>query len=191
MAILKINLLPPRIKKARIQRMIVAGAAIVGLVLLAIPVGLWYVRWMTALSLKAQIKAKETESKEYAEVIKRNNELKDDEKALAVKLQVLDRMVSKQSMWIRVLEAISFSQAHSGDLWLVQMTSKIVKTGPEPGLEITLRGYAFSAASVDEFVRSLKKSDIDPVVVTPDWNPDVVGEWKVVRFTLIFTMKTS
>ena len=189
MSILKINLLPPRIKKARMQRMIIAGAVVVGLFLLAIPIGLWYVKFMTAAVLKAEIKAKQAEANEYTEVIKKNNQLKDQETALAAKLMVLDKLVGRQSLWIKVLEAVSFSQSRSRDLWLTMLTSKPMYGADAGKIEITLQGMAFSAASVDEFMRSLKKSDFNPDVKVPDWNPAVIGDQKVVRFIMTFSFK--
>jgi hypothetical protein len=189
MAILKINLLPPRIKKARIQRMVIAGAMVVGLLLLAIPIGVWYVRFVTAASLKAQIRSKQAEANEYAEVIKKNNQLKDQEAVLAVKLVVLDKLVVRQSLWIKVLEAVSFSQTRSRDLWLTSLISKQMVGADAGKIEITLVGMAFSAASIDEFMRSLKKSDFNPDVKVPDWIPALIGDQKVVRFVMTFSFR--
>jgi Tfp pilus assembly protein PilN len=158
-------------------------------VLLAIPVGVWYVKFMTEASLNAQIKALKPEWEMNAETIKRNEQLKKDEATLAAKLTVLDEMITKQSLWIKVLEAISFSQSRSRDLWLTQITTKQMAGMDAGKIEVTIMGMSFSAASVDEFVRSLKKSDINPDVKVPNFNPATVGDQNVLKFVMSFTFR--
>jgi len=166
----KVNLLPPRIKAARAKKMMITAAVAAVAVLLTIPVGFWYIRYMQVLSLRSELKVVEAEAAkpEYAGVIEKVTQLEAQEGAVAKKLEVLDKLLARQATWIRLMEAVSFSQARARDLWLTGLLSKTLTTAADAGkVELTIQGMAFSAASVDEFLSTFQKSEFNPEVGTP------------------------
>ncbi len=188
----KVNLLPPRIKAARIKRMMMMTGIGVVAVLLAIPAGFWYLRYMSVLSLRAQLKVVETEAAkpEYAGVIEKVTQLEAQEAAVGKKLEVLDKLLARQSTWIKVMEALSFSQARAKDLWLVGLTSKTLLNAPDTGkVELTIMGMAFSAASVDDFVSSFMKSDFSPELGNQTMQSFIVESQRVLQFTAVVKIK--
>lgn len=184
MPILKINLLPPRIKQARTKRLMMLGAVAGVAVLLTIPAGLWYLRWTVAAGLQAQIKAIDAESAGYAGIIDKVTLLEGQEAALATKLGVLDKVLTRQSTWIKIMESLSFAQARAHDLWLVSLASRALTLGPDAGkIELTITGQAFSAASVDDFMRTLARAELAGIEVgQATMNSAVAGNQPVLNF---------
>lgn len=188
---LKINLLPPRIKAARIKRLMILGAVAGAAVLLTIPAGFWYVKFAQVRVLQAKIKALDREAAEYAGIIEKVTELETQEAALAKKLEVLDKLLARQAGWIKVLEALSLSQSRARDLWLQQFTSRALTAAPDTGkTELTLNGYAYSIASVDDFVRAFQKSDLEPELTAAPTIRSAAQEGEsVISFTVVFKFK--
>ena len=167
MPFVKVNLLPPRIKEARAKRIMVMAAVAAAVAVMSIPVGWWYVRWSALASMEAELKRVTKEAGRYGDVIGKNERLKASEVALAKKIGSLKKMVAEQSRWIRLLEVISFAQAEAQDMWLTNLTSKELKSGPDRGkLVIEIRGLAFSVASLDAFVKTLMDSALKPEIET-------------------------
>jgi len=110
--------------------------------------------------------------------------LEGQEAALAAKLDVLDKVLARQSTWIRILEAVSFAQTRAHDLWLVTMASRSLTLGPDAGkIELTITGQAFSAASVDDFMRTLARAELSGVEVGQvTMNTSVAGNQPVLNF---------
>lgn len=184
----KVNLLPPRIKAARAKRMMITVAVAAVAVVLAIPIGFWYLRYMKVLSLRAEVKLVEAEmaKPEYAGVIEKVTALEAQEAAVAKKLEVLDELLRRQVTWIRIMEALSTSQARARDLWLTGLTSKILTAAPDAGkLEITIQGKAFSAASVDEFVSTFLRSDFSPELGTQNMQSVLSEGQQVLQFITV------
>ncbi len=192
MAILKINLLPPRIKQARMQRLMILGGVIAAAVLLTIPAGLWYERWIVAASLRSQIRAIDAESATYAGIIDKVTLLEAQEAVLAKRLDVLDKLLGRQGTWIRVLESLSFAQAHAHDLWLTSVNSKALSLGADAGkVEIALVGSAFSAASIDEFMRTLSKADLNGLEMgLVNMTVGAAGGQQILNFNFTVRFKT-
>ncbi|MEK7474526.1 MAG: hypothetical protein AAB152_02725 [Candidatus Coatesbacteria bacterium] len=189
----KVNLLPPRIKAARAKRMMMTAAAAAVAVLLTIPVGFWYIRYMTVLGLRGELKVvvAEAAKPEYAGVIEKVTALETQEAAVAKKLEVLDKLLGRQATWIRVMEALSFSQGRAKDLWLTGLMSKVMVTAPDTGkVELTIQGMAFSAASVNDFVTTFLKSDFSPELGTQSMTI-VLGEGgqRVLQFITVVKIK--
>jgi Tfp pilus assembly protein PilN len=190
---IKVNLLPPRIKAARAKRlMMTAGAAAVAAVL-TIPIGFWYIRYMTVLSLRGELKVvtAETAKPEYAGVIEKVTALETQEGDVAKKLEVLDKLLGRQATWIRIMEALSFSQARAKDLWLTGLTSKTLTAAPDTGkVELTIQGMAFSAASVNDFVSTFLKSEFNPELGTQSMTivPGEGGQ-RVLQFVAVLKIK--
>lgn len=165
MAMLKINLLPPRIKAARQKRMMMLAGVAIGASLLTIPAGLWYVRFMQVRSLQAQAKQLDRDSAEFSGVIEKVSALEQQESLLAKKLEVLDKLTSRQSAWIHILEAVSTAQASARDLWLQSTVSHQLEAAPDTGkTELVITGSAFSVASFEAFVQAFQKTELKPEV---------------------------
>ena len=168
MALLKLDLLPPRIKQARAKQMMIVSGVVAGLLILSVPAGLWYVKWSTLRNMNAEFKRIETEMKspEFKGVLAQVAQLEADETAVAKKLAVIDKLVKRQSTWIGVLEALSIGQARAHDLWLTGVSSRELKKSEDKGkIELTIRGMAFSIGSVAEFMDSIRASDFDPEII--------------------------
>lgn len=166
MAILKINLLPKRIKQERNRRLMILGGVVIAAVLLTIPAGVLYLRWTVASGLHKQIKLIDAESASYSGIIDKVTMLENREAILAKKLEVLDKLLQRQTTWIRILESLSFAQTRAQDLWLVTISSKSLTIGVDAGkIELAIAGQAFSAASVEDFTRILSKADLSNLEV--------------------------
>jgi Tfp pilus assembly protein PilN len=190
--VVKVNLLPPRIKAERAKRMmLMAGIAVVA-ALLAIPAAFWYLRYMSWLSLNAQVKIVEAEAAkpEYAGIIEKVTQLEGQEASVGKKLEVLDKLLARQSAWIKVMEALSFSQARAKDLWLVGLTSKTLINAPDTGkVELTITGMAFSAASVDDFVSTFMRSEFSPELGNQTMQSYFIESQRVLQFTAVVKIK--
>jgi Tfp pilus assembly protein PilN len=191
MPILKINLLPPRIRQARNKRLMILGGAVAAAVLLTIPAGFWYIRWTVAAGLRAQIKAIDAESVAYAGIIDKVTLLETQEGALAQKLDVLDKLIARQTTWIKILESLSFAQTHAKDLWLTTLTSKSLTLGADAGkIELTINGQAFSAASVDDFMHTLSRADLANLEIgLPTMTASMVANQPVLQFNFAIKFK--
>lgn len=189
MALLKINLLPPKIKAARTQQLIITIVVAVAVGLASIPLSFLYIKWMSVNSLKGQAEVLKKESAEFSGVIEKVMELEAKEAALAKKLDSIDKLVARQSMWIRLLETLSACQVGAGDLWLTAIRSKAM-TGADTGkIEVIVDGSAFSVASIVAFQDLVRKSDMKLEIVKQDLPPGSVGGQAVVSFSLTYKVK--
>lgn len=160
---LKVNLLPPRIKAARVKRLMMLAAVAGVAVFLTIPAGFWYIKFVQVRVLQEKIRVIDGEAREYAGIIEKVTQLEAQEASLAKKIEVLDKLEARQSTWIKVMEALSFSQSRAKDLWIQNFVSRPITTAPDTGkTELILTGVAFSVASVDDFVQAFQKSDLAP-----------------------------
>lgn len=191
MALLTLNLLPPRIKAQRTQRMIMTIAVMIGIGLMSIPITVYYFKWLAVASLKSDLEKVKKEAVEYAGVIDQVKELETKEKALAQKLVSIDKLVARQNVWIKLLETISNCQYQVGDIWLTSLKSKVM-VGPDAGkTEITLEGQAYSIDSLVNFQGLIGKSDT-PVEFTKNLvSPMNTGtsNQTVVKFTTVMKVK--
>lgn len=158
MAILKLDLLPPRIKQARAKQLMVVSGVVAGVLILSMPVGLWYMKWSKVSSMKKELKQVEMAmvSPEFKDVLEQVAVLEADEAAVAKKLGVIDTLVGRQATWIKVLEALSTAQARAKSLWLTDVKSKVsTKKEDEGKVSLTIKVVAYSLASVDVFIDSM------------------------------------
>jgi len=160
MALLTINLIPPRVRAERAKRMFIVVAVAVGLGLLAIPLAVLYFKWMSVSLLKGKYRALEAESKNYAGIIEKVVELENKETALVKKLDAIDGLVSRQWIWIKLLETISQCQSQVGDIWFTSLKSKTLAGADAGKTELTLEGNAFSIAAVVDFQNMVLKSGL-------------------------------
>jgi Tfp pilus assembly protein PilN len=193
MAILKINLLPPRVKQARMKRMLIAVGVVAGAVILSVPAGLWYLRAARLSGLRQEVVMVERESKAYASIIEKINSLESQEAVLVKKLDDLKKIVDRQPTWIKLMETLSDSQSRARDLWLISVTSRALIGQDQGKIELTITGMAFSIASVDEFVAAIRKSEFSPEAVQAEVTGSSIGDQRVVRFvaTLKFKVPAS
>jgi len=189
MALLTINLLPPKIKAARTQKMIITVVAVVAIGLASIPLSFLYFKWITVNSLKAQAEKIKKESADYSGVIEKVVELEGKEAVLAKKLDSIDKLINRQWMWIKLLEAFSTSQVEAGDLWLTGIRSKTLMGADAGKMEVTLEGVAFSVASIVVFQDLIRKSEMKMEVVSQDLPPSKVNDQAVVKFKLVYRVK--
>lgn len=189
---IKVNLLPPRIKAERAKRMMIVGVVVAAAVLLTIPAGFAYLRWLKASALDAEIKKIDAEAASYAETIAKVEALERREAAVAKKIDVLNKLLSRQATWIRILETLSTAQAQARDLWLTNVTSKLLQAAPDTGkTELTIIGVGYSVGSIDEFVRALVRSEFTPEVTKQTMTPTNIGGEGVVQFNFTFKFKTT
>jgi Tfp pilus assembly protein PilN len=194
MAMIRINLLPPRIKKAKAERLMIAIGVAVAIALLSIPISILYIRWVQVSGLKAEIKRieKARVDEGLTDIIERVEALKKQEKELADKLTALGKATKKQASWIRILETLSISQAKAQDLWFVSLRSKKVVAGIDAGkIELTLQGNAFSIGSINDLSRAMKASELGLEVSEPVIQGSALGTERVLFFTLKILVKTS
>jgi len=189
MALLKINLLPPKIKAARTQQMIIMIVAAVAIGAASIPLSFLYIKWMSVNSLKAQEEKIKKDSAEYAGVIEKVMELEGKEGALAKKLDSIDKLVARQWMWIKLLETFSACQAEAGDLWLTSIQSKALQGADAGKTEILLEGNAFSVASIVVFQDLVRKSEMKLEITKQELPPSKVEGQSVVKFTFTYKVK--
>jgi Tfp pilus assembly protein PilN len=190
MALYQLNLLPPRIRQERARRLTQFSIVAAVLFVLALPVGWWYSKWSAVASLKARVIALDEQKKPHADKIRKLYQLKIDEAALVKKLKLLDQLVKRQSTWIRLLEGIGFSQSQVQDLWLTNLTSTAAKAGANAGkIEVTVKGMAFSLASVHEFAKVLKDSDLELEVGEIQMSVASSGGERVIAFTTKIVFK--
>lgn len=190
---IKVNLLPPRIKAERAKRMMIIAAVTAGAVILTIPAGVAYLKWLKSSSLTAEIKKIDAEAASYADTIAKVEALEKREVAVAKKLDVLNKLLARQSTWIRVLESLSTAQAQARDLWLESISTKLLQAAPDTGkTEMVVMGFAYSVGSIDEFVRAFVKSEFAPEVSRQrmDFVLKEGGE-RVVQFNYTFKFKTT
>lgn len=171
--------------------MLVAAASAAGLVALAIPSGYWYLQYAALANLKRDLAAvkKEAGLPQYRGVIERNERLKVQEDDLAKKLQIMDELLTNQSRWIKIMEAVSFSQARATDLWLTNLTSAPSRSGGANEIELSVEGLTFSVASMDEFMSSLRNSDLQARIMPPKFEEARVAGQKAMRFTTTLKVK--
>ena len=188
---LKINLLPPRVRAARQKRVMTLLGVAAGLVLLTIPVGFWYAKHLQIVSLRARVKLLDKQSAEFAGVIEKMTALESQETLLVKKLDVLDKLTARQSAWIRVLELLSSAQASARDLWLTSAISTAVTAPPEDNgkTELTISGFAFSIASVEAFVTIFSRSELGATVYKRTMTPTTMEGQPVVQFVASFRFK--
>jgi len=194
MPMIRINLLPPRIKKAKAERMMMIAVGVAALVVLSIPIGILYVRWVQESGLKAEIarieKAKIVE--QLTDTIARVEALNRQEKELADKIKALGKITSRQAEWIRIMETLSASQAKAQDLWFVSLRSRNVVAGPDAGkLELTVQGNAFSIGSIYDLSRAMKDSDLGIEVKDPLIQNSFLGTDRVIFFTIRILVKVT
>ena len=189
---IKINLLPPRIKAERAKRMMIVAGVLAGAVILTIPAGVAYLKWLKSSSLAAEIKKIDAEAASYADTIAKVEALEKRESSAAKRLEVLNKLLSRQATWIRILETLSVAQSQARDLWLESLSSKILQAAPDTGkTELQIMGVAYSVGSIDEFVRALVKSEFTPEVTRQTMTPtDLLGEG-VIRFDFRFKFNTT
>jgi Tfp pilus assembly protein PilN len=191
--VLKINLLPPRVRAARAKRLMIAAAAGAAAVLLTIPAGFWYARWSSLAALRAELALVEAEARkpEYADVIKKVEELKAQEAAVAKKLEVLAKLLGRQATWIRVFEILSDSQSQARDLWLTAVQGKTLTAGKDAGkIEMTVQGMAYSVGSVGEFVEAFKRSELAPEAQGQNMTQATAEDGhRIIRFQVQFKFK--
>jgi len=189
MALLTINLLPPKIRAARVQSTIITIVAVVAIVIASIPISFLYIKWMAVSSLRSRAEVLKKESASYSGVIEKVMELETKEADLAKKLDSIDKLVARQELWIKMLETFSTCQAEAGDLWLTSIRSKVL-VGVDAGkTEITIEGNAFSVASIVVFQDLIRKGDLKMEITKQDLPPSKVGEQAVVKFTLTYKVK--
>lgn len=190
MPVIRVNLLPPRIKKERAKRAMIAVGVAAAAIFLTLPIGFWYLRWQQKAQLEAAIKKIDAESVPFAGVIEKVNALNTREGALVKRLDVLDKLVSRQSFWIHVLESIGDAQAAARDLWLSGITSHAMVGADAGKIELTIDGYAYSIASAEEFERSITQSDLGVDAPTPPeyHGADILGH-HVIKFTVKYKVK--
>ena len=194
MSMIRINLLPPRIKKAKSERMMMIAVVAVVAVILSVPIGIIYVKWMQESGLKADIKRiEEARVKEgLTDIIERVEALKKQEKELADKLEVLAKVTGRQAGWIRIMETLSMSQAKAQDLWFISLRSKKVTAGPDTGkIELTLQGNAFSIGSIYDLSKAMKTSELGLEVKDPLIQGSALGNERVLFFTIKVLAKVS
>lgn len=189
----KINLLPPRVRQARARRTMIAIGATIAVVALTVPLGLLYVRWAAVAALRQEVRRVDEESKAYAGIIDRIVDIENKEGALVKNLDVLDKLTAKQTLWIRFLESLYAAQQGAHDLWLTQVTSKALTAGVDAGkIEVTLQGTVFSAASFDVFVRALATGEM-PMELSDKSPPAMtmtrIGTDPALNFTVTFRIK--
>ena len=191
MPFVKVNLLPPRIKQAQAKRMMMTIAVAVGVGVMAMPVGWWYVRWSKLASIESELADIKQEAKKFGDVIGMNERLNNRETELAGKLENLDKMVSRQAGWIKIMEALSMGQAQATDLWLTNVTSKLHQSGKDKGkVEVTVQGRAFSIASLDEFVKTIMESELKPESAETELSQQsAVGGRTIIGFTTKMKIK--
>jgi len=189
MALLTINLLPPKIKAARTQSLIITIVVAVAVGLAAIPLSFLYFKWISVNSLKGQAEKIKKESAEYSGVIDKVMELETKEAALTKKLDSIDKLVARQWMWIKLLETFSACQAEAGDLWLTAIRCKALIGADAGKTEIMVEGNAFSVASIVVFQDLIRKSDMRFEIVRQDLPPSKVGDQSVVKFTFTYRVK--
>jgi Tfp pilus assembly protein PilN len=188
-ALLKINLLPPKIKAARTQRLVIMVVAAVAIGAASIPLSFLYFKWMSVNSLKAQAEKIKKDSSEYSGVIEKVMELEGKEASLAKKLDSIDKLVGHQSMWLKLLETLSMCQSEAGDLWLTSIRSKALQGADAGKSEITVEGNAFSVASIVVFQELIQKSEMKLETIKQDLPPSTVGDQSVVKFTFTYKVK--
>ena len=114
------------------------------------------------------------------------------EAALVKNLDVLDKLTSRQALWIRFLEAVEASQRTAHDLWLTQVISKRLTGADADKIEVTLIGTVFSAASFDVFLRSLVSGDLAIEIsqkTPPSASGTKVGNDPALTFTAVVRVK--
>ena len=189
MALLTINLLPPKIRAARTQQLIITIVAVVAIGLASIPASFLYIKWMSVSSLKAQAEKVKKESADYGGVIEKVMELEAKESSLARKLDSIDKLVGRQNMWIKLLETFSACQTEAGDLWLTGIRSKAMMGADAGKNEVTVEGIAFSVASIVVFQDLIRKSELKIEVIKQDLPPTKVGDQSAVKFNFTYKVK--
>jgi len=189
MALLTINLLPPKIKAARTQQLIVMIVAAVVIGLASIPVSFYVIKWKSVISLKSQAERIKKDSAEYGGVIEKVMELEAKEASLASKLDSIDKLVARQWMWIKLLETFSACQSEAGDLWLTAIRSKALLGADTGKSEITVEGHAFSVASIVVFQDLIRKSEMKLELIRQDLPPAKIGDVSVVKFMFTYKVK--
>jgi len=158
MAMLTLNLIPPRVRKARTKQMMVSGAMGAVALILALPIAVLMVKYSAAGKLESRLGQVKRESASYTGIIQKVVELTAQEEALAKKLEILDKIVGTQATWIKLLEEVSACRQTVKDLWLTNITSRFL-TGADAGkMEISLNGMAFSKPAVADFAKVLRQN---------------------------------
>lgn len=189
---IKVNLLPPRIKAERAKRMMVVAGIAAAAVILTIPAGVAYLKFLKKSSLASEIKKIDAEAASYADTITKVEALEKREAAVARKLDVLNKLLTRQSTWIRILETLSSAQTQARDLWLFNVSSKLLQAAPDTGkTELTITGVAYSVGSIDEFVRGLVRSEFAPEVTRQSMSPVSYAGEGVWAFNFVFKFKTT
>jgi len=190
MALLTLNLIPPRVRNARTRQLIVsAGVGIVVLVL-ALPVGVLVLKYSAAGRIEARLSQVKSESAAYVSIIQKVVELTAQEEVLAKKLEIVDKIVRTQATWIKLLEGISACQQAVEDLWLTGMGSRVL-TGSDAGkMEISLVGTAFSKPAVADFAKVLRQNEMFTEVELISLADAVIGGQPAVSFVVTVKFKT-
>lgn len=160
MAQLILNLIPPRVRKARARQMMVSAAVGVVVIVLALPIAVLILKYSTAGKLESRLGQVRNESSGYAGIIQKVVELTAQEEVLAKRLEILDKIVGTQATWIRLLEGVSVCQQAVQDLWLTSVGSRVLSGSDAGKMEISLAGTAFSKPAVADFAKALRQNEM-------------------------------
>ncbi len=148
---IRINLIPVKEKKKR-QELFIIACVVAGLVLLVLGM-IWFygLRLQVKADLKIKIQQVDEESKSYEEKIKEVKDLQTKEASLDGIRKTLKTITDSQRKAISALDLIG-SKLPDG-IWLTGVTQ-----GKDKDDNVfTLKGYAFSNSSLEEFFNAFQK----------------------------------
>ncbi len=180
---IEINLLPPKIKKAKqMQLFYVLGVLAAG-VIVAVLAGIVIAQSNKIKDTERKIKTIEAESAALQDKIAEVKKFNALEEALQKKRQIVDKLLLDQSAWIKLLDMIA--EKIYPDMWLMEVAHDKEK---EEGIQVKVAGFASSRAVLADFVRRLEEeSSVSAIGITKIETTDKYGAgWVGFEFNFIF-----
>ena len=160
---IKINLLPPEIEKKAVaqRRAILVTSAVVAV--LAIFVGIYFLRLAKITSLKAELKKVTAEHKKYEKDLKKINRIESQKAALQNKLNVINELMGSRLDYPKLMEFLTRKDVLPGKVWLKSFSAM----GSGNVIKLTLDMEAMDNYAVADFLTDMEKSPhIDKVKIS-------------------------
>ncbi len=183
--LIEINLLPEKVKKQKKIQMLYTYFILLGIVIVVVLIGIVWLQIQKIAEIDKEIKKIEAESASLKDKIAEVKKFNEMEEVYNKKKAILDRLLSEQSYWTRVLDDIG--ELIPPDMWLKSLRYSKSK---QEGDVIEISGFAMSRVVIADFIKKLEdKNNIMDLVTAEIVEGAVVDKINAVRFTISFVYK--
>ncbi len=183
---IEINLIPERLKKQRKMLMVYFGAGAVIAVVLGVLGFIVMAQNKEIARIDREIRKIDAESASLRDKIEEVKKFRELEEAFSRKKAIIDRLSAEQSLWPKLLDALS--EYTLPDMWLHAIEQERER---DDGITLRVSGYSLSKVIVADFIKRLEQStqvsDLKAARIAEAIDP--VSNMNVVQFEISFIFK--